>query len=298
MVLEDLFEKFLKEKTFLAGVSPKTVRSYKQAFNAYQRVLSGNSAEGLCALPTKDTLKDFVIGLREAGLSPGGCNVYIRSMNSFLTWLHENGYVTEPLRLRQLPQEKKIIPVFSEKHVQALIRFRPKDQYEWRLHTLIMLLVDTGARIDEALTCLVSNVDLDNLVVKVRGKGNKERLLPISVEMRKILWVYATRHRFKVPSDYLFPTRDGNRLEYHNTLRGLKELCGRLGIEGVRLSPHSLRHYYAVNFIRRGGDLYRLSRILGHTSLSTTQIYLRSMGVEMVQEIHQQLSPLSKNLVS
>jgi site-specific recombinase XerD len=122
-------------------------------------------------LPTKDTLKDFVIGMREAGLSPGACNVYIRSFNSFLSWLHEGGYVTEPLRLRQLPQEKKIIPVFSEKHVQSLIRFRPKDAYEWRLHTLICLLIDTGARIDEVLGCQVSNVDLENLIVKVRGKG-------------------------------------------------------------------------------------------------------------------------------
>lgn len=289
----ELFEKFLKEKTFLVGVSPKTIRSYRQAFNAYQRVLSGLSQECL-VVPTKDTLKDFVIGMREAGLSPGGCNVYIRSMNSFLTWLHSEGYVTEPLRLRQLPQEKKIIPVFSEKHVQALIRFRPKDQYEWRLHGLVMLLIDTGARIDEVLTCLVSNVDLDNLIVKVRGKGNKERLLPISVEMRKILWVYLNRHRFKVPSDYLFPTRDGNRLEYHNVRRTIKELCERVGIEGVRLSPHGFRHHYAVNFLRRGGDLYRLSKILGHTSVSTTEIYLRSMGTEIVREIYQQLSPLSR----
>jgi integrase/recombinase XerD len=233
--------------------------------------------------------------MRESGLSPGACNVYIRSMNSFLGWLHEGSYVTEPLRLRQLPQPKKVIAVFTEAHVQALIRFRPKGRYEWRLHALVCFLIDTGARIDEVLTASVSNTDLDNLVVKVRGKGDKERLLQISVEMRKILWVYLSRHRFKVPSDYLFPTRDGNRLEYHNTLRDIKELCGRLGIEGVRLSPHGFRHHFSVNYMRRGGDIYRLSRILGHTSVSTTQIYLRSMGIEMVQEIHQQLSPLSRH---
>ena len=68
-----LFEKFLKEKTFLAGVSPKTIRSYRQAFNAYQRVLSSTRTTSKAdELPTKDTLKDFVIGMRESGLSPGG----------------------------------------------------------------------------------------------------------------------------------------------------------------------------------------------------------------------------------
>lgn len=140
----------------------------------------------------------------------------------------------------------------------------------------------------------MSNTDLDNLVIKVRGKGDKERLLPISVEMRKILCVYLSRHRFKV-RDYLFPTREGNRLEYHNALRDIKELCGRLGIEGVRLSPHGFRHYYSVNYMRRGGETYRLSRILGHTSVKTTEIYLQSMGVETIST-GQQLSPLTISL--
>jgi integrase/recombinase XerD len=297
MSLFSLFEQFLKEKQFLIGISPKTIRSYQQAFKAYQRVLSssGKLRDGEpLDTPTKDTLKDFVIGMREQGLSPGACNVYIRSINSFLTWLHENSYVTEPLRLRQLPQPKTVVKVFTEKHVQALIRFKPQNEFERRTHTLICLLIDTGARIDEALTCLVSNVDLDQLIVKVRGKGNKERLLPISVEMRKILWVYLTRYRFKVPSDYLFPTRDGNGLEYHNILRDIKELCGRLGIEGVRLSPHGFRHFFSCNYMKRGGEIYRLSRLLGHTSVRTTEIYLQSMGVESISEGHRPMSALSK----
>ena len=158
---------------------------------------------------------------------------------------------------------------------------------------LVCLLIDTGARINEGLTAHVSGLDMDQLHLKVVGKGNRERLLPISLGMRKILWAYLSKHRFKT-GDYLFPTRDGYMLEYNNMLRDIKEHSRSLGITGVRLSPHGFRHYYAVNFLRRGGDIYRLSRILGHNNLSTTQIYIRSMGVEMVQEIHQQLSPLSK----
>lgn len=293
MCLSDLFARFLKEKQFLANISPKTVRSYQQALNAYQRVLAGRLDTG-GGLPDKDSLKDFVIGMRKGGLSLGACNVYIRSFNSFLSWLHQEGFTSEPLKIKQLPQAKKVIPIFSEKHVEALIRFKPKGQYEWRLYALISLLIDTGARIDEGLGALVSNVDLDNLVIKVRGKGNKERLLPISIELRKILWVYLSKHRFKVPSDYLFPTRHGARLEYHNTLRDIRELCGRLGVEGVRLSPHGFRHFFSCNFIKQGGDIYRLSRLLGHTSIKTTEIYLRSMGIEMVQNT-QQFSPLSRH---
>ena len=94
MFLEELFTNFLKEKTFLTGVSPKTIRSYQQAFNAYQRVLSAAGQFQPETTPTKDTLKGFVIGMRESGLSPGACNVYIRSVNSYLSWLHENSHVT------------------------------------------------------------------------------------------------------------------------------------------------------------------------------------------------------------
>ena len=100
MSLTDLFARLLKEKQFLANISSKTVRSYQQAFNADQRVLSGQvgCTSKADEIPTKDTLKDFVIGMREFGLSPGACNVYIRSINSFLTWLHSESYVTEPLK--------------------------------------------------------------------------------------------------------------------------------------------------------------------------------------------------------
>ena len=139
----------------------------------------------------------------------------------------------------------------------------------------------------------MSNEDLDQVIVKVRGKRDKERLLLISVEMRKILCVYLTWHRSKVPSDYLFPTRDGSKLGYHNTLRDIKELCGPLGIE-VRLSPHGYRHFFSCNSMKQGGDIYRLSRLLGHTSVRTTEINLQSMGVEMVKVVDQQLSPLSR----
>ena len=84
-------------------------------------------------------------------------------------------------------------------------------------------------------------------------------------------------------------------MNYHNLLRDFKMHCKALGITDARISPHGLRHYFAQHYLRRGGDLYRLSRILGHTNIATTQIYLRSMGIETIREAHQQFSPLVKS---
>jgi integrase/recombinase XerD len=97
-------------------------------------------------------------------------------------------------------------------------------------------------------------------------------------------------------NQYFFPAKNGNKYMYDNFLRDMKSLGEHLGIEGVRVSPHKLRHYFAIHFLRRGGDLYTLSRILGHTNIQTTQIYLRSMGIEQIRESHARLSPLNSRL--
>lgn len=294
-MIAKLFKTFLQEKQYLSNLSPKTLVSYEQAFNTYQRVLGGQVGYASKAddIPTKDALRDFVIAMRESGLSAGACNVYIRSLNSFLTWLHENGHTTEHLKMKQVKAAREPIRIFKPTHIQALIRFKPRNKFEWRLHTLVCLLIDSGTRIDEVLGARLSEADLDQSLLRVVGKGRKTRIVPISVEMRKRLWVFINRHRFTV-GDYLFPTQDGKKLNYNNTLRDIKNLCKELGIEGVRLSPHGFRHFFSVNFVSHGGDLYRLSKILGHGSIKTTEIYLQSMGVEMVQQVHQQLSPLSR----
>ncbi|MCA1585552.1 MAG: tyrosine-type recombinase/integrase [Acidobacteria bacterium] len=117
-----------------------------------------------------------------------------------------------------------------------------------------------------------------------------------SHECRKVLFRYLqfrAKAGLKSPP-YLFCTRNGLRLAYRNAHRDIKRVCSYAGVEGDHIHPHSFRHKFAVTYIRRGGDIYRLSRILGHASLSTTQLYLRSMGVEHLGENHSALTPLAR----
>lgn len=279
-----LFEQFIKEKRFLSNLSPSTIRSYKLAFQWFQKLNTELN---------KESLKDFVIGLRESGMNSGGCNVKIRSINSFLTWCFENDHNPENLRIKKMKSEQVIIKTFSDAHISAFLSFKPKDKYQWRIHATICLLIDSGCRIDEILSMKLDSVNIEQLMINITGKGNKSRFVPISIEMRKILYLYMNRQRFKV-GNLLFPTKNGTKMNYHNFLRDFKLHCDDLGIEDARTSPHGLRHYFAQNYLRMGGDLYRLSRILGHTNIATTQIYLRSMGIESIREAHQQYSPMSR----
>jgi integrase/recombinase XerD len=145
------------------------------------------------------------------------------------------------------------------------------------------LLLDTGLRISEALGLRKQDIDFDNLVLKVYGKGSKERLVPMSLELRKMLF----RWNQKPSCDLVFATRTATKMTVRNFQRDFKELGKRLKFTWVRMSPHTCRHTFACEYLRRGGNLEFLRRILGHSSILTTQKYLRSLGVEDLQAAHQ-----------
>ncbi|MBA2339232.1 MAG: tyrosine-type recombinase/integrase [Pyrinomonadaceae bacterium] len=237
----------------------------------------------------KQSLKDFVIGMREANISPASCNVYIKAFNGYLIWLFENEYIPEPLHIKHLKAEKKIIKPFNDSQLKALITFKPKKFCEHRLHTLLLLLIDTGVRIDEALSLRRNDVDFDSLLVLVRGKGKKQRLIPFSLEFRKSLFKFLTKHSF----DLVFCTRNGTRYSYVNCWRDFRILADKLGIEGVRVSPHTIRHTFARNYLREDGNVFYLSRALGHTNIQTTKQYIE-VETEDLQEAHLKTSILSR----
>lgn len=304
--IDDLRDAFLKQGLYLRNWSPRTVRTYKQAFSSFQAALRDtgtleeSASRDLPQLLTKSSLEAWVIWLREKGVSAGGCNMYIRTFNSFLSWLKEEGHQTPAqLKIKLLPNPRKPLRGLSDVEIRSILSFRPKGFFELRTWTLINCLLDTGCRIDEVLRGLeMSKVNLDELHFTVTGKGNKVRQVPFSLEFRKLLFRYmqVREKRLIQKSDIMFCTGEGNHLSYRNTFRDIKYLCKKIGVEGEHVHPHAFRHCFAVTYIRRGGDIYRLSRILGHQSISTTQLYLRSMVVEHLAENHSQLTPLSRAL--
>jgi integrase/recombinase XerD len=280
MTIPDVVEQFITQGVYLRGWSPRTVRTYRQGLAALQR----HNPE----LPTTATLRGFVISLRQRGITPGGVNMYARTVNSFLSWLQEEGHLSDRLRISLLPNPPKPLNTFSDADIRALVAYRPKGLNHTRSRALALTLVDTGVRISEALGLLRAHMDLDNLVLRVLGKGNKERLVPISTECRKVLYRFVTQ----VAGQYVFATRSGGRMTYRNAHRDLVKMCRAAGVTGAYVHPHSFRHYFASTYIRRGGDIYRLSRCLGHSDISTTSLYLRSMGIDHLRDAHERCSPL------
>jgi integrase/recombinase XerD len=287
MKISDLAEEFYKHGHYMRNWSPRTIRTYRQGLNALSLSLND------CSDLTKPDLQKFVVWMRDRGLTPGGCNMYIRTVNSFLTWLNEEGLRTDASRIKLLPNPPKPLTTFVDADVRRIVSYRPKGRIELRQWTLVMLLLDSGLRIDEALGLERSRVHLDALTITVLGKGNKERIVPISVEGRKHLYKL-TSSRCAPKSKYVFATFSGERINHRNAYNDIKSICRKMRVTGKHVHPHGFRHYFAVSYVRAGGDIYRLSRILGHASISTTQLYLRSMGMEHLQEGHSQFSPLCR----
>jgi integrase/recombinase XerD len=286
MQLTKLFSMYMEERTFLKNASPLSIKSNKICWLRFEKVMG---EKRLLKDLDKALLKEFVIGLRELELSPTTCNITIRELNTFLKWLFDNEFTPTQLKMQQLKVEKKVKQDFTDEEIKRFINWKPSTWFQNRLYALIMTLVDSGIRIDEALTLKRSDVDFYDMTIKVKGKGNKERIVPFSLELRKVLWKFAKTH----PHDLMFSTQQGHKLSYHNMLRELKELAADLRITNEDVGFHQFRYGFALNYIRQGGDAFRLQRVMGHATIATTQGYVRLLTSDL-KEAHIQTSRLKK----
>lgn len=124
------------------------------------------------------TLHKGVASLRERPMSANGASVYIHVANSFQTWLHEHGHVATHLRIRQMRAERRTIRTLTDAQISQLLKPRPRDYSEWRTRALVWLLADTGVRVREALTLRLDAVDMQEQLLRVMGKGRRERVAP------------------------------------------------------------------------------------------------------------------------
>lgn len=288
--IETLFEQFIREKRYLANLSERTLHSYGQVFDRWMRFIGTE-------IPTEENLPNFIMGMREAGLTITTCNISIRSFNSFLSWLFQKGHIPN-LRMQQLKDTKKVMRSFTNGHLKVLLAWKPdmSKRNEIRLHVLILLLLDTGIRINEALTLNMNKIDFDNLLITVRGKGNKERTVPISIEMRKTLYRYTSKYRHTLfPSDFLFCTANGTEWSYQNACRELFKVCRKLDIDMDNIDGafHAFRRTFARNYVKQGGNLMYLQQVMGHTTLGMTKAYVHA-DEEDLQEVQNKTSILSR----
>jgi integrase/recombinase XerD len=281
-MLDQLFESYTRERQFIKNVSQTTLVWYKATWRAVRPHLP-REANAL----TPQILKTCMIALRSEQRSAITVNTYLRVVNSFSGWLHEEGHMQVLLRAPKLMEERRIARTFTREQIKRFVRYQPKDAIEQRAHVLGCLLADTGIRIKEALGLKRADVDLQTMLLTVFGKGRKDRTIPFSISMRKILFRWLQTHEHS----WVFATRNDTALGYHNALRDLQVITTSLGIVGTRTSFHTFRHTFGTNYIKQGGNVFMLQRVLGHSSLEMTKRYV-TLQTSDLQAAHEHLSLL------
>lgn len=278
--MTDLFQLFIREKTYLNNLAPKTLKHYKDAWNTFIRYKGEVSAAGI---------KTFVMNMVESGMKPGAANAYTRPINSYLSWLYENNHLEKPLKAPLLKVEKRVLKTYKPEDVKKIIAFRA-NHFGWkRMQALLCTLVDTGVRIDEALTLERDKVDFENLLLTVYGKGRKERKIPMSRELRKILYRWLKTHNH----DIVFCSRSGDKLGYDNLRRDFNRLLDHVKVPKTEGAFHAFRRYFAKQYVRNGGNLFYLMKQMGHTTLTMSKQYVEA-DEDDLKAVHAKSSPLER----
>ncbi|MEN6642749.1 MAG: tyrosine-type recombinase/integrase [Armatimonadia bacterium] len=286
--------------------SPYTINWYRSILSPFVRFLGDDGSKCLPSRVDEVLARGFIADISLHGASGRGPlgakrqNDYRDGLHLFWRWLLEHDYATaNPWEhVAKAREGRKIIATLTSTQIKALLDQPPIHLFVGlRDFCFMMLLLDTGLRLSETLSLQLPDLDLGQATVKALGKGNKERVVGISSRMLNELEAYR-QNRAKAlegigmgGSPWLFPNDIGGKLTPKAFQVRMRAYGDKAGISGVRVSPHTLRHTHAVNFIRSGGDAFYLQRILGHSSLEMTRRYCEVADEDAISR-QRELSPL------
>jgi integrase/recombinase XerD len=272
----------------IRNLSPRTLSVYAERLGYLARYLEGKGID--IEKVTKSHLQEYLMSLIGV-VSDETVNGRIRVYRRFFNYLEEEGFWTKPNpthKLKLIKSSKRIKPVLSPDQMGKVMDILNKDTFEgYRNLTMLMVFWDAMIRKEELITLKLDHVDLRAGLIKVYGKGRKERQVPMGARTIKMLHFYLNRWREGMKGDLVFCQRDGDQI----TSRHCHKIVQDIGHKaGIALYPHLIRHSAATFFIRQGGSPVILQKILGHTSLVVTQNYLHMDTQDMV-DMYSRFSP-------
>ena len=288
--MNDLTEEltsFLKIKNY----SIHTISNYERDIT---RLLKFLSKENLTIEDiNKQTTSKWLIELRRMGLGNRSINRNISSVKNFFKYMQKlNKVEHNPFETIKAPKmEEKLPKTLSLEDVDRLLSFQPKTNFEFRDKAFLELLYSCGLRVSEAVNVNVSSFEQDFSFVKVLGKGNKERLIPVGQYAQQAISDWLSTRDNIVEKDALFTNKYGTRISVRAMQQRLWKISLSLGMAPVH--PHMLRHSFATHMLESSGDLRSIQEMLGHSSLSTTQIYTK-LDFQQLVKIYDKAHPHAK----
>ncbi|MDH3533974.1 MAG: site-specific tyrosine recombinase XerD [Gammaproteobacteria bacterium] len=291
---EELVDRFLDAIWMERGLSKNTLGAYRADLMTLGRVL----AEHEKSIDTADKadLLAFIAGRVEGGAKPRSTARQLSSFRRFFRYIMREGMRDiDPTADIEMPRIGRSLPkTLSEDEVESLLHApNTDDPLGHRDRAMLELLYATGLRVSELINLKQSQVNFNQGVLRIIGKGDRERLIPLGDESQRWLKDFIDGPRMEIllerQTDYLFPTRRGDRMTRQAFWHIIKRYAEKAGIR-KKMSPHSLRHAFATHLLNRGADLRVVQLLLGHSDLSTTQIYTH-VARERLKDLHGEHHP-------
>ncbi|MFT3904734.1 MAG: site-specific tyrosine recombinase XerD [Steroidobacteraceae bacterium] len=292
--LDPLIGRFLDAVWMERGLSSNTLSAYRADLVSLSRWLRGNHLQ--LQVAARGDLLSFFAARVESGARPRSTARQLSSFRRFYRFLAREGLVSEdPTAQIAMPKIGRSLPKsLSEAEVEALLGAPVvNDPLGARDRAMLEVLYATGLRVSELVSLKLTQVNMNQGVIRVMGKGNRERLIPLGEEAVRWLHAFLGSARNEIllerNTDYLFPTRRGDRMTRQAFWHIIKRYARKAGVER-ELSPHTLRHAFATHLLNHGADLRVVQMLLGHSDLSTTQIYTH-VARERMKDLHSQHHP-------
>lgn len=293
--------KFLNDKrsylTFAEmekGLSPNTIDSYKQQLDKLQRYLHKKKH---CHLKLSDSqIIEFIKSEAHQGISLATQSHLISVLKGFYKYLVSEGDLeSNPVSSLEFPKKWKVLPHYlSIQQVNALLNLPDTTTpLGIRNKAILELMYGAGLRISEVIQLKSKNIYLEDNFIRVLGKGNRERVIPLGKKAKQSMKIYSDEIRSKLVKEKdaqcFFLNHRGHALSRQGLWKIIKGYGKQIGIASI-LTPHTLRHSFATHLVERGADLRSIQMMLGHSSISTTEIYTH-VSKEKVKQIYDRFHP-------
>lgn len=290
--MEDNIREYLNYALVEKKLSLNTIASYKIDLDYYINFFHDKKLVDI----TKKDISKFIESLKDKGLNEKTINHVIGTVKSFHNYFsthYDIPNVTE--NIARLKTTKTLPKVLTIDEVDILLNIDLNTSYDYRNKAMLELMYSSGLRVSELLNLTLTDIDFENNLVKVFGKGSKERIIPIGDYATNALYKYVSEYRnslIKFPTDILFLNNHGTKMSRSGFFKIIEKIAKDKGIQ-KEISPHTLRHSFATHMLECGADLRSIQELLGHENMSTTSIYTHVRS-DLLRDAYDKFHPRSK----
>ena len=290
MPADPQIEDFLEMMSAERGASDNTLQAYRRDLEQFWDSYPSQSPADI----QKSDISSFIQGLSAQGFAPKTIARKLSTLREYFKFLYSEKQINAlPTGNILSPKQHKPLPKYlSAAEIKQLISTaRDSSDSRWqRLSVMIELMYACGLRVSELVSLPENCINFEKKQILIRGKGNKERLIPIaSSAMESVLMYFNFRDNFLNKgrkSQWLFPSRShSGHFTRDAFFKDLKELAARCGISPERISPHTLRHSFATHLLNNHADLRSVQQMLGHSSIATTEIYTHIIDDQLINTV-------------